>query len=126
MAREPLSAPSCADPTDRALKHAREHLERLGYRLLEEHIDRRTGTRLLVARSGDPGELAFCELRAERLGDQDGPAGSLRRRRLRRAAHAWLAAHPEVHPHTLRFDRLTVFVGHDGIPIGLEHVPEAF
>lgn len=126
MAREPLSAPSCADPTDRALKHAREHLERLGYRLLEEHRDRRTGARLLVARSGDPGELVFCELRAERLGDQEGTAGSLRRRRLRRAAHAWLAAHPEVDPHTLRFDRLTVFVGHDGIHVGLEHQPQAF
>jgi len=126
MAGEPLSAPWCADPTDRALEHARHHLERLGYRLLEEHRDRRTGARLLVGRSGDPGELAFCELRAERIGDQDGPAGCLRRRRLRRAAQAWLAANPEVDPHAVRFDRLTVFVGHDGIPIGLEHQPQAF
>ena len=126
MAGEPLSAPPRADPTDRALKHAREHLERLGYRLLEEHLDRRSGTRLLVARAGPRRDLVFCELRAERIGDQDEPAGSLRRRRLRRAAHAWLAAHPEVDPHTLRFDRLTVFVGHDGIPVGLEHQPQAF
>ena len=126
MAGEPLSAPSCADPNDRALKHAREHLERLGYRLLEEHRDRRTGARLLVARAGTRREVVFCELRAERIGDQEGTAGSLRRRRLRRAAHAWLAAHPEVDPHTLRFDRLTVFVGHDGIPVGLEHQPQAF
>jgi Holliday junction resolvase-like predicted endonuclease len=94
MTGEPLSAPSRADATDRALEHAREHLERLGYRLLEEHRDRRTGARLLVARSGDPGELVFFELRAERIGDQKGPAGGLRRRRLCRAAQAWLAANP--------------------------------
>ena len=126
MAGEPLSAPTRTDATDRALAQARGHLERLGYRPLEEHIDRRTGARLLVARAGAGRELVFCELRAERLGDQEGTAGSLRRRRLRRAAHAWLAAHPEVDPHTLRFDCLTVFVGHDGIPVGLEHQPQAF
>jgi Holliday junction resolvase-like predicted endonuclease len=126
MAGEPLSAPSRADPTDRALEHARHHLERLGYRLLEEHRDRRTGARLLIARSGDPGELVFCELRDERIGDRDGPASGLRRTRLRRAAQAWLAAHPEVDAQTVLFDRLTVFVGQDGIPVGLEHQPQAF
>jgi hypothetical protein len=26
----------------------------------------------------------------------------------------------------VRFDRLTVFFGHDGIPVGLEHQPQAF
>src|SRR5687768_7657817 len=118
MAGEPLSALSRADASDSALEHARGHLERLGYRLLEEHIDRRTGARLLVACSGAGRELVFCELRAERLGDQDGPASGPRRRRLRRAALAWLAANPAVDAHTLRFDRLTVFVGHDGTPVG--------
>jgi Holliday junction resolvase-like predicted endonuclease len=126
MAGEPLSAPSGAETTDRALEHAREHLERLGYLLLERHHDRRTGARLLVARSHTRRELVFCELRAEALGDQEGPAGGLRRRRLRRAALAWLAANPEVDSHALRFDRLTVFVGHDGIPVGLEYQPQAF
>lgn len=125
MAGEPLSAPSRADAFDRALDHAREHLERLGSRLLEEHYDRRSGARLLVARSATRGELVFCELRAEALGDQ-GVRGSWRRGRLRRAAFAWLAAHQEGDAHTLRFDRLTVFVGHDGIPVGLEHEPQAF
>jgi Holliday junction resolvase-like predicted endonuclease len=120
MAAEPLSAR--ADATG----HAREHLERLGYRLLEQHRDRQTGARLLVARSHTRRELVFCELRAEALGDQDGPSVGLRRRRLRRAALAWLAANPAVEAHTLRFDRLTVFVGHDGIPVGLEYQPQAF
>jgi Holliday junction resolvase-like predicted endonuclease len=126
MAGEPLSAPSRADATDRALEHAREHFERLGYRLLEEHRDPRTATRLLIARPHGQRELVFCELRAEALGDQDVRDGGWSRGRLRRAALAWLAANPEVGAHTLRFDRLTVFVGHDGMPVGLEHEPQAF
>jgi Holliday junction resolvase-like predicted endonuclease len=126
MTGEPLSAASSADVTVRALEHAREHLERLGYRLLEQHQDSRSGARLLVARSHARRELVFCELRVERLAKQQAPTGGLRRRRLRRAALAWLAAHPELDAHTLRFDRLTVFVGHDGLPVGLEHEPQAF
>ena len=125
MAGEPLSAPSRADSTERALTHAREHLERLGYRLLEEPRDHRTGARLLVARSEARRELVFCELRTERLGDQEWPAAGLPRKRLRRAALAWLAANTTVEADTLRFDRLTVFVGHDGMPVGLEHEPQA-
>jgi Holliday junction resolvase-like predicted endonuclease len=126
MAGEPLSAPARADATNRGLSHAREHLERLGYRLLEQHRDRQTGARLLVARRHSRRELVFCELCAERLGDQERPNGGLRRRRLRRAAHAWLAAHPATDASTLRFDRLTVFVARDGELVGLEYVPNAF
>jgi Holliday junction resolvase-like predicted endonuclease len=126
MTAEPLSAASSADATARALEHAREHLERLGYRLLEEHRDRRSGARLLVARAHRRRELVFCELRAERLGQPECPAGGGRRKRLRRAALAWLAANTTVEADTLRFDRLTVFVGHDGLPVGLEHEPKAF
>jgi Holliday junction resolvase-like predicted endonuclease len=122
MTGEPVSAASPA----RALEHAREHLERLGYWLLEQHQDRRTGARLLVARSHTRRELVFCELRVERLDDRTWPAGGLQRRRLRRAALAWLAANPAVDRNALRFDRLTVFVGHDGLPVGLEHEPQAF
>jgi Holliday junction resolvase-like predicted endonuclease len=121
-----MFAPSRADATDPALEHARSHLGRLGYRLLEEHIDRRTGARLLVARAGARRELVFCELRAERLGEPEPRAGGLRRRRLRRAAHAWLAANRTARADAVRFDRLTVFIGQDGLPVGLEHVPQAF
>jgi Holliday junction resolvase-like predicted endonuclease len=114
MAGEPLSAPS------------RAHLGRLGYRLLEDHFNRRTRARLLIVRSHFARELVFCELRAERVGDRARPRDSQARRRLRRAAFAWLAAQPAVDAQTLRFDRLTVFVGHDGAPVGLEHEPQAF
>src|SRR5687768_5798745 len=108
MEGEPVSAPSRADPSDRTLEHARGHLERLGYRLLEEHVDRRSGAGLLVARAGAGRELVFCELRAERLGEHDRRAGGQRRKRLRRAAHAWLAANHPARADTMRFDRLTV------------------
>jgi Holliday junction resolvase-like predicted endonuclease len=126
MAGGPLSAPSRADSTERALIHAREHLERLGYRLLEEHRDRRTGARLLVALAPCRRELVFCELRIERPGEAEWPGDRPRRKRLRRAGLAWLAASPGVDAHTVRFDRLTVFVGQDGIPVGLENEPQAF
>jgi Holliday junction resolvase-like predicted endonuclease len=120
------SARSRADATDRALGHAREHLERLGYRPLQEHRDRRTGARLLVARSGSGRELVFCDRRLEQLGGHEGPVGGPRPRRLRRAALAWLAANPAVEANTVRFERLSVFVGRDGDPVGLEHEPRAF
>jgi Holliday junction resolvase-like predicted endonuclease len=126
MSGEPLSARPRAEPHDRALEHAREHLERLGYQLLDEQNDQRTGAHLLAAFSASARELVLCELRAERLDALERPAGGLLRRRLRRAALAWLAANAAIDADTLRFDRLTVFVGHDGVPVGLEHVPQAF
>ncbi len=126
MTREPLSAPARTEDPDLTLEHARNQLERLGYELIEQQRDRRSESRLLIARSETRRELVFCELRAERLSDQDWPGGDLRRGRLRRAALAWLGANPAVEADTLRFDRLTVFVGHDGTPVGLEHQPQAF
>lgn len=126
MAGEPLSAPTGVDEIDRAVEHARAHLERVGYQLLEHHHDRRTGARLLILRSDRPHELVACELRIERLGDPEVVAGRLRRRRLRRAALAWLAANRTVDARSLRFDRLSVFVAHDGTPVGLEYEPQAF
>jgi Holliday junction resolvase-like predicted endonuclease len=126
MAESPPPAPTSAGATDPALVRAREHLGRLGYDLVEEHRDARTGARLLVLASREPTELLFCELRAERVGAQNGGADGLRRRRLRRAALAWLRANDAAGGCQLRFDRLTVFVGRDGLPIGLEYQPQAF
>jgi Holliday junction resolvase-like predicted endonuclease len=94
--------------------------------VLDERRHGRRGGRLLVSRSTDRRELVFCELRIEPLAAWQDPAGELGRRQLRRAALAWLAVNPAVEARTLRFDRLTVFIGRDGMPIGLEHVPQAF
>jgi Holliday junction resolvase-like predicted endonuclease len=126
MAGEALSAQSRTDATDRAHIYAREHLERLGYQLLEDHRDSRTAVRLLILRSTGRHELLFCELRIERLGEENGAGAGLARRRLRRAAHAWLAANRTVHARNVRFDRLSVFVAHDGTAFGFEYVPHAF
>ena len=126
MAGEPLSARSRAVTTDPAREYARGHLERLGYQLVEEHCDGRTGARLLILASHRHSELVFCELRAEAFGEQSPIGGGFRRRRLRRAALAWLAANPHVRAEAVRFDRLSVIVGADGAPIGVEHEPQAF
>jgi Holliday junction resolvase-like predicted endonuclease len=126
MAGEALSAQASADTTDRALVYAREHLERLGYQLVEHHRDSRTTVRLLILTSVGRRELVLCELRIERLGERNGADTVLRRRRLRRAAHAWLEANRTVHARNVRFDRLSVFVAHDGMPVGLEYEPQAF
>lgn len=126
MAGEALSAHEYAAATDRVLIHAREHLERLGYQLLEDHLDSRTAVRLLILSSTERRELVISELRIERLGGDNDAGAELGRRRLRRAAHAWLAANRTVQARTVRFDRLSVFVGHDGTPVGLEYVPHAF
>jgi Holliday junction resolvase-like predicted endonuclease len=126
MAGEALSAQASADTSDRALIHARGHLERLGYQLVEHHRDHRTTVRLLVLSSAARRELVLCELRVERFGDENGASGGLRRRRLRRAAHAWLAANRTIQARDVRFDRLSVFVADDGTPFGFEYEPQAF
>lgn len=126
MAAEPSPAQPWAEPPAAALDAARHHLERLGYRLLETHTDRRFGAHLIVARARDHGELLLCELRTESLTAPAALAQGSRRRRLRRAAAAWLAAHPQPSARALRLDRLTVIVGHDGGAVGIEHHPDAF
>jgi putative endonuclease len=59
----------------------------------------------LVARRGRM--LVFCEVKAKggrELGDPLEMIGIEKRRRLRRAAEAWLASHPELTHCAVRFD----------------------
>jgi hypothetical protein len=126
MAGHPLSARTRADHLSAcALRHAREHLERLGYELLDPQADPPGPPRLLSCWSGSRRELLFCEL-AEEHGLGQASATPSPRRRLRRAALAWLAEHPEVDVRALRFDRLTVFTNPHGELVGVEHLPDAF
>ena len=63
----------------------------------------------LVVRRG--GRLVFCEVKAklgERYGDPAEMVGREKRRRLRRAAEAWLARHPELVGLEIRFDVVAV------------------
>jgi putative endonuclease len=59
----------------------------------------------LVLRRGR--KLVFCEVKAkesERYGDPFQAVGPEKQRRLRRAAEAWLAAHPDLGKLEVRFD----------------------
>jgi putative endonuclease len=75
----------------------------------------------LVLRRGQ--KLVFCEVKAKggaRMGDPLEMVGPEKQRRLRRAAEAWLAQHPEHRGCELRFD---VGVERGG---RAEHVANAF
>jgi putative endonuclease len=75
----------------------------------------------LVARRGRV--LVFCEVKSKagpRFGDPVEMVTAEKVRRIRRAASAWLAAHPESRGLVVRFDVIAVRAGR------LEHLPDAF
>lgn len=110
---------------DGSYTHAREHLESLGYEIVGEHYSSRFGACDLIA-SLD-GRLLFVEVRADQLvaGYDPGPVLG-RRRGLRLAASAWLAAHPQRVLRELRFDVIRVYLDRHGEPVASEHWPNAF
>ena len=109
----------------RAHAYAREHLESLGYQVMGEHYTSRFGACDLIA--GLDGRLLFVELQADRLVAGYDPSPALgRRRRLRLAASAWLAAHPQRVLRELRFDVIRVYLDRRCELVALEHWPNAF
>jgi putative endonuclease len=75
----------------------------------------------LVVRRGRV--LAFCEVKSKsgpRFGDPVEMVTAEKVRRIRRAASAWLAAHPESRGLQVRFDVIAVRAGR------IEHLPDAF
>jgi putative endonuclease len=75
----------------------------------------------LVVRRGRV--LVFCEVKSKagpRFGDPVEMVTAEKVRRIRRAASAWLAAHPESRGLVVRFDVIAVRAGR------LEHLPDAF
>jgi hypothetical protein len=124
MARSSLSARTRADHLNAcALRHAREHLERLGYELLDSTADPAGERRLLACLADGRRELLFCRLIVacglDQLADTT-PAGQGEYW----AALGWLAERPELGHQSLRFDRLTVVVDGRGALVGLEHLPD--
>jgi putative endonuclease len=78
-------------------RRARRFYRWRGYRILAENAWAAGHELDLVARRG--GLVVFCEVKAKTSGAYGDPAamvGPEKQRRLRRAAEAWLAAHPEV------------------------------
>lgn len=105
----------------RAERRARLHYLLRGYRLLEAN-SRPGGVEVdLVLRRGR--SLVFCEVKAklgDRFGDPAEMVGWHKQERLRRAAEAWLAKHPEAAGWEVRFDVVSV------TPRGVKRLADAF
>ncbi len=85
------------------------HYRLRGYRILARNA-RAGGYEIdLIARRGQ--DLVVCEVKSkagEEFGDSAEMVDEEKRRRLRRAADAWLAAHPDLADLDVRFDVVAV------------------
>jgi putative endonuclease len=104
-----------------AERRARLYYLLRGYRVLGANV-RPGGVEVdLVVRRGR--RLVFCEVKAKsgrRFGTPGEMVGREKQERLRRAAEAWLAAHPEAVEWDVRFDVVAV------TPRGVRRVADAF
>jgi putative endonuclease len=92
-----------------------------GYKVLDQNVWSAGNELDLVVRRGR--KLAFVEVKAKsgaRYGDPVEMVGHEKQRRLRRAAEAWLAAHPDLAGLETSFEVVAV---HDG---RLERIRQAF
>jgi putative endonuclease len=108
---------------------AAEHLERLGYRILERNYRTRWGELDIVAFDGHT--LAFCEVKTRRVGGRAGSAleavGPGKQSQVRRIAGRWLVERRErPYADVLRFDAIGVSFDGTGRLVALEHVEGAF
>jgi putative endonuclease len=91
---------------------ARLHYLLRGYRVLATNAWAGGNELDLVVRRGR--RLVFCEVKAkagDRYGDPLEMVDEEKQRRLRRAAAAWLAAHPELAELTMSFEVVAVRAG---------------
>jgi putative endonuclease len=92
-----------------AERRARRYYRLRGYRILGENVWAGGNELDLVVRRGE--RLVFCEVKAklgERFGEPAEMVDAEKQRRLRRAAEAWLARHPELASLEVRFDVVAV------------------
>lgn len=124
-------APSSTDPRHRLGRRGEElaaqHLERLGFSIVERNFRTRHGELDLVAFDGTL--LVFAEVKTRRRGSGS-PWDSLhlrKRAQVRRLASAYLNAAPDrPRGRALRFDAIGVVLEADGSLVGLEHLEGAF
>jgi putative endonuclease len=107
---------------------AAEHLNRLGYEIVERNYRTRWGELDLVAYDGTT--LAFCEVKTRRLSPTAGPFDSFRkaqRQRLRKMAGDWLINRPN-RPHSdlIRFDAIGITIDATGKLVRIDHLEGAF
>jgi putative endonuclease len=104
-----------------AERRARRHYRLRGYRILDMNAWAGGNELDLVVRRGRT--IVFCEVKLKsgpRFGDPAEMVTAEKQRRVRRAAAAWLAAHPQLRGLALRFDVVAVS------PDGLRRIPDAF
>jgi putative endonuclease len=92
-----------------------------GYRILDTNVWLGGGELDIVARRGRC--VVFCEVKSKTgdgFGDPLEMVGTVKAGRVRRAADAWLARHPEAQGLAVRFDLIADRAGR------IEHVPDAF
>jgi putative endonuclease len=97
---------------EQAERRARRHYRLRGYRILAENAWAAGHELDLVVRRGR--RLLFCEVKAKsgtRFGSPAEMVGHDKQRRLRRAATAWLAAHPELAGLDVSFEVVSVLGG---------------
>ena len=104
----------------RAERRARLHYRLRGYVVLGANVWAGGNELDLVVRRGRT--LVFCEVKskADELVDPAEMVDGEKQRRLRRAAAAWLARHPDLERLDVRFDVVAVS------PRGVERIPDAF
>jgi putative endonuclease len=112
-ARSTRSATRSTSAAGRAAeRRARWHYRLRGYRILETNVWTGGNELDLVVRRGR--ELAFVEVKAKGGPGRGDPLEMVteeKQRRLRRAAEAWLAAHPEAAELEARFDVVAIREG---------------
>ena len=109
---KPSVTPSTSAAGRAAERRALWHYRLRGYRVLDRNVWTGGNELDLVVRRGR--KLAFVEVKAkggDRYGDPLEMVSEEKRRRLRRAAEAWLAAHPEAVELEVRFDVIALLEG---------------
>ncbi len=107
---------------------AREHLERLGYRVVAANYRTRFGELDLIV--CDDARIVFVEVKTRRDGALESSVQAItptKQRRVRAMAAAWLVEAPErPRSRELRFDVVGVTVDRNGRLVRLDHLEGAF
>jgi putative endonuclease len=109
-----------------------DHLEALGYEIVQRNFRTRFGELDIVA--ADDTALVFCEVKTRVANGRTGPVmpleaiGGQKRQRIRRMAAQWLAGSGPERPARadLRFDAIGIVIEPDGRLVALEHLEGAF
>jgi putative endonuclease len=107
---------------------AAEHLERLGFDVVDRNYRTRHGELDIVCFDGET--LVFCEVKTRRATRAASPWDNLhpeKRAQVRRMSAAWLAEKPNrPYAEELRFDAIGVTFDPQGRMVALDHLEGAF